>query len=69
MPPYTILDIIFIFLNKKHDRKILLLADIIALTCVTSAKLLLSCLTLCNTRDYSPPGSSVHGILQTRILE
>ena len=29
----------------------------------------LSCLTLCNTMDYSPPGSSVHGILQGRILE
>ena len=25
--------------------------------------------TLCNPRDYSPPGSSVHGILQARILE
>ena len=25
-------------------------------------------LTLCNLRDCSPPGSSVHGILQTRIL-
>ena len=28
-----------------------------------------SCPTLCNPMDYSPPGSSVHGILQTRILE
>ena len=28
-----------------------------------------SCLTLCDPKDYSPPGSSVHGILQTRILE
>ena len=27
------------------------------------------CLTLCNPMDYSPPGSSVHGILQARILE
>ena len=25
--------------------------------------------TLCNPRDCSPPGSSVHGILQARILE
>ena len=25
--------------------------------------------TLCNPLDYSPPGSSVHGILQARILE
>ena len=26
-------------------------------------------LTLCDPVDYSPPGSSVHGILQARILE
>ena len=28
-----------------------------------------SCLTLCNPMDCSSPGSSVHGILQARILE
>ena len=28
-----------------------------------------SCLALCNHMDYRPPGSSVHGILQARILE
>ena len=28
-----------------------------------------SCLTLCNPMDCSPPGSSVHGIFQARILE
>ena len=28
-----------------------------------------SCLTLCNPMDCSPPGSTVHGILQARILE
>ena len=28
-----------------------------------------SCLTLCDPMHYSPPGSSVHGILQARILE
>ena len=28
-----------------------------------------SCLTLCNPMDCSPPGSSVHGISQARILE
>ena len=27
------------------------------------------CLTLCDPMDCSPPGSSVHGISQTRILE
>ena len=33
------------------------------------AKLLQSCPTLCNRMDCSLPGSSVHGILQARILE
>ena len=33
------------------------------------AKLLQSYLTLHDPVDYSPPGSSVHGILQARILE
>ena len=28
-----------------------------------------SCLTLCDPVDHSPPGSSVHGILQARVLE
>ena len=27
------------------------------------------CLALCNPMDCSPPGSSVHGILQARTLE
>ena len=33
------------------------------------AKSLQSCLTLCNPMDYSPSGSSVHGILQARIVK
>ena len=32
------------------------------------AKLLQLCPTLCDPMDYSLPGSSVHGILQARIL-
>ena len=28
-----------------------------------------SCLTLCDLKDHSLPGSSVHGIFRTRILE
>ena len=37
-------------------------------TCVR-AKSFQSCLTLCNPINCSPPNSSVHGILQARILE
>ena len=33
------------------------------------AKFLESCLTLCNPMDCGPPGFSVHGIFQARILE
>ena len=33
------------------------------------AKSLQSCLTLCDPMNCSPPGSSIHGILQARILE
>ena len=28
-----------------------------------------SCPTFCDPMDYSPPDSSVHGILQARVLE
>ena len=34
-----------------------------------AAKSLQSCPTLCDPMDHGPPGSSVHGILQARILE
>ena len=34
-----------------------------------AAKPLQSCPTLCDPTDGSPPGSSVHGILQARALE
>ena len=39
----------------------------IFLTCV--CVLIQSCLPLCDPMDCSPPGSSIHGILQARILE
>ena len=46
---------------------------IIVFISVTSHMVILlvtqSCPTLCNPMDCSPPGSSVHGILQARILE
>ena len=43
--------------------------DVLSSFQCSSAKSLQSCLTLCNPMDCSPPGSSVHGILQARILE
>ena len=38
--------------------------EIIELMLVTE-----SCLILCDSMDCSPPGSSVHGIFQARMLE
>ena len=36
---------------------------------VLCAQTLQSCRTFCDAMDLNPPGSSVHGILQARILE
>ena len=33
-----------------------------------AAKSIQSCLTLCDPKDSSPAGSSIHGILQARTL-
>ena len=38
-------------------------------TAAAAAKLFQSCSTLCDPIDGSPPGSSIPGILQARILE
>ena len=37
--------------------------------CVSACSATQSCLTLCDPMDCSLPGSSIHGILQARILE
>ena len=50
-----------------HD--ILVLGPIFRSTAATAAKSLQSCLTLCDPRDGSPPGSPVPGVLQARTLE
>ena len=38
-------------------------------TAAAAAKSLQSCSTLCDPIDGSPPGFSVHGIFQARVLE
>ena len=53
---------LFDFFTESY--KICLIPSLCVCLCV-----LWSCLTLCNPMDCSPPGSSVHGILQARILE
>ena len=37
--------------------------------CTCAGLVTQSCPTRCDSMDYSPPGSSCHGILQARILE
>ena len=39
------------------------------MSAAAAAKSLQSCLTLCDPIDSSPPGSSIHGIFQARVLE
>ena len=36
---------------------------------VKESEVIQSCPTLCDPVDCSPPGSSVHGVLQAKILE
>ena len=56
--------------GKEYVRshKVLAFPERLRYACVP-AKSLQLCLTLCDPIDCSPPGSSVHGILQAKILE
>ena len=61
--------------NNQKYRKIFTHRDVITVLLFiynnneSESKVAQSCLTLCNSMDYSLPGSSIHGILQARILE
>ena len=54
--------------NQKNvdGHKLITHSVTLSLVCVKSPQ---SCLTLCDPMDYSPPGFSVLGILQARILK
>ena len=45
------------------------LCKMCSLPCCCCCLVAKSCLTLCDPMDCSPPGSSIHGILQARVLE
>ena len=49
------------FFNFRHQSFV----GLFLCTCLVTQ----SCLTLCDPKDYGPPGSSVRGIFQARILE
>ena len=36
---------------------------------MTESEIIQSCLTLSDPMDCSPPGSSIHGIFQAKVLE
>ena len=55
-----------VFCSFKSIRRLFYKRQITFMHC---SKSLQSYLTLCDPMDYSPPGSSVHGILQARIPE
>ena len=70
----------FILLSKQHWRHNITVSSLLQLqglqeimfstaSACLPAKLLQSCLTLCDSMDHSLSGPSVHGILQERILE
>ena len=56
-------------LEQLDKDMILWQKDQISLGCVCACSVIQSCPTLCDHMDYSLPGFSVHGVLQSRILE
>ena len=54
---------------KPDTKGHMLCCESIYIKCLKWSEVAQSCPTLCNPMDCSPPGSSVHAILQARILE
>ena len=63
------LEIVGNFLQKAIPFKIMCVCMYVCVVCVHARAQALSCVQLRDPIDCSPPGSSVHGILQARILE
>ena len=62
---YTYINHIYIYISNHFAIHLKLTWHCKLIICVCTQ----SCLTLCDPMDYSPPGSSVHGIFQASILE
>ena len=69
---YSVVPPVFSFLTdprvSRFGRVYRKISNIFLCLCMC-AKSLQSCLTLCDPMDHNLPGSSVHGILQARILK
>ena len=63
--PYSEFSFCFLFLQVTY----FLLTFYREWKCWMKVLVAQSCLTLCNPMDCRPPGSSVHGIFQARILD
>ena len=55
--------------TKEKEGKKTTFLKIILYLCVCAYLVAQSCPTLCDPMDWSPSGSSVHGLPQARILE
>ena len=55
--------------TPSHRLQVALKHQVTVFITVPSCSAAQSCLTHCDPKDSSPPGSSVHGILKERILE
>ena len=55
--------------GSKSSENLLEVTAAAAAAAAAAAKSIQSCPTLCDPMDGSPPGSSVHGIFQARVLE
>ena len=53
----------------RDSKRLIIYLSVCVCVCVCVCSVAQSCLTLCNPMDGSPPGSSVNGTLQARILE
>ena len=55
--------------ERRSQRSELIDSPLLMCYAAAAAKLLQSCPTLCDPMDCSPPGFSIHGIFQARVLE
>ena len=62
-------NVIFNFYNNSFFLSQIVNRENMCVCMFVCVLVILSCLTLCDPMDCSPPGSSVRGILQARILE
>ena len=63
------LRLVWIWFMNYSNVSLLSLTEVAAAAAAAAAKSFQSCPTLCDPIDGSPPGSSIHGILQVRVLE